>query len=58
MPPLRYVKVIAALQAGRIAGPRGSFESIPDHYELMQLGLIKLFKERVPEYVRLATVEK
>ena len=31
---------------------------IPYHYELMQPELIKLLKERAPEYVRLSTVEK
>jgi len=31
---------------------------IPDHYEFMEPELISLFKERVPEYVRLSTVEK
>lgn len=30
---------------------------IPDHYEFMQPELIKLLKERVPEYVRLSSVE-
>ena len=31
---------------------------IPDHYEFMEPELINLLKERVPEYVRLSTVEK
>ncbi|GEN28394.1 protein-tyrosine-phosphatase [Halovibrio variabilis] len=31
--------------------------NIPDHYELMQPELIKLLKERVPEYVRLSSIE-
>lgn len=31
---------------------------IPYHYELMQPELIKLLKERTPEYLRLSTVEK
>ncbi|QNI04813.1 phosphotyrosine protein phosphatase [Halomonas sp. SH5A2] len=30
---------------------------IPDHYEFMQPELIKMLKERVPEYVRLSSVE-
>ena len=49
---------VAKMYKELLKGKRLVCLDIPDHYELMQPELIQLLKERVPKYVRLATVEK
>ncbi|TVP43493.1 MAG: phosphotyrosine protein phosphatase [Halomonas sp.] len=48
---------VAKTYGERLKGKRLVCLDIPDRYEFMQPELIKLLKERVPEYVRLSSGE-